>query len=243
MSFIKSITEKFNSKSVAKNENIVKIDTVLLRLFHDLRNNFIAIRAASGSIKNSLSHEQLNTSIEKSLSIINKMVDQSMVRLELSKIFSEKVQNHSFNITKFSMRTCINDAIDFYPFSSKNDILCVTKPNSRIDFFIDGNQHIFKNIFYCLIKNGLYAVNSHGSGKVVISLEKGQQHNLVVFEYPKNLNLSFQGDLFSLGLPEDPFPAYGLDFIQNSVATTGGKVLYEYKSGENIAVYMLFSLK
>ncbi len=67
-----------------------KIDHVFSNLSHDLKNDFISIRAAAGSIKKNISSSDI---IEKKVVAINQILDQAIMRLDATRLKIESLES------------------------------------------------------------------------------------------------------------------------------------------------------
>ncbi|MCD6047071.1 MAG: hypothetical protein K0S08_718 [Gammaproteobacteria bacterium] len=61
----------------------VNFDLLLSHLSHDLKNDFISIRAAAGSIKKNIGEQEV---IEKKVVMINQLLDQAIARLDAARV-------------------------------------------------------------------------------------------------------------------------------------------------------------
>jgi hypothetical protein len=238
MRLIKFLIEKINFRSLDINENKPSIETCLHQLYHDVNNNLIAIKSSVGNIRSILNITEEKPSIEKSLNDITQMAGYAMIHLELSDILSSPPEKYSSIVSNFSALHCVNEAINFYPYTSfkQKEFIKILTPVE--DFFIDSSEKIIKNIFYCIIKNGLQAIYNKGDGNIFILFEKLNRKNYIYFKYPKVGNVLLCEQLFSLGLPEKK--SYGFYFIEKIMNCIGGKIIFEDESEKLVSVKLLF---
>jgi hypothetical protein len=238
MRLIKFLIEKINFRSLDIKESKLSIETCLHQLYHDLNNNLITIKSTVGNIKSILNTTEKKSSIEKSLNNITQMAGYAMIHLELSNILSSSPEKYFSIVSNFSALHCVNEAINFYPYTSfkQKEFIKILTPVE--DFFIDSSEKIFKNIFYCIIKNGLQSIYNKGDGNIFILFEKLNGKNYIYFKYPKVRNILLSEQLFSLGLPEKKF--YGFYFIEKVMTRIGGKIIFEDESEKLVSVKLLF---
>jgi nitrogen-specific signal transduction histidine kinase len=232
MSFIKNTIKKLRRNDIGK---LSQYHVALSQLTHDLKNNFVTIRAAAGSIKKNLSSVEANA-IEKNLSSINKMLDYATLHLEMIKTVSGSVEEYPCNISSFFILNCINEAIRNYPFPSQKCLLNISLSESMTDFSVVGNRSLILHVFYCLIRNAINAIYNCENAQTTITLEKGLLGNHMHFQIPKTEQL--KDNLFSLGLPDNP--GYGFQFIQRVMVSMGGKVTFNIKPNDILMFTLSF---
>ncbi len=76
----------------------------------------------------------------------------------------------------FSMQSCINEALERYPFKPAQRQLIVWQ--SQDDFAVKGKKELVVHILFNLIKNALFYV---GNGKIEIRLEPDTSNNRLIF--------------------------------------------------------------
>ena len=80
-----------------------------------------------------------------------------------------------------SMRDCINESLERYPFrDNQKELVEVT---GREDFQFKGVRQLIVHVFYNLIKNSLYAIAANNkTGSITISIHAGEDQNRVYFK-------------------------------------------------------------
>jgi signal transduction histidine kinase len=236
MSFIKNIIGEFSLNNKDK-ESIDKYHIALSQLTHDLKNKFITIRAASGSIKKNLSPIVETDVIEKNLSSINKMLDYATRHLEMIKSLSGSPDEFPSDISNFLILNCINEALHNYPFPSQKCLLNITISKSTTDFLVLGCRYLTVQIIYCLIRNAVNAIYSLESAHTTITLEKDLKNNYIHFQIPNAL--PSKDNLFSLGLPENP--GHGFQFIEQAMISMGGNVTLKLGHKDILTCTLIFA--
>lgn len=80
-----------------------------------------------------------------------------------------------------SMRDCINESLNRYPFRDKQKALI--EVSGTEDFRFKGVRLLMIHVFYNLIKNALYAIACKGgTGTITISIRTGEEGNHVYFK-------------------------------------------------------------
>ena len=83
--------------------------------------------------------------------------------------------------SKLSMRDCINEALERYPFHDDQKGLIEVTGNDNFKF--KGVRLLMIHVFYNLIKNALYAIAANGNnGTITISLRPGDKYNQLFFK-------------------------------------------------------------
>jgi hypothetical protein len=234
MSFIKNITTKF----IRRNEKITnsfQFDDALSQLSHDIKNNFIAIRSIIGNLKKNLSHMEKDA-IDIKLKNINKIIDYATVHIEMTRTLFSPIENYPSAITNFSILSCIQEAIQNYPFPSQKCITHITVLKPEMDFQVIANKHLTIHILFCLIKNIVNTIYSLEHAQATIALTKESRNSIICFRIP-NTTLD-EKNHFSLGLPENI--GGGLKFIQGAMASMGGSIIFETDTNDHFLVSLIF---
>ena len=166
---------------------------------HEMRTPLSGVRATMSGLETILpklvevyrqsigkSPEALSTIPEDRLRIIENaperitlMIDQanSVIDMLLMNLRDNKVDKKQFRI--FSAATCINQALDRYPFKrgEKEKITLVIEE----DFYFMGLDSLFIFVFFNLIKNAIYSINAVLKGEITITLKPGRGVNRIVF--------------------------------------------------------------
>lgn len=81
---------------------------------------------------------------------------------------------------KYSIRKCITEALKRYPKSQLEDEL--VSHNLQNDFIFFGNDLLIVHVFFNLLKNAFYYINSAQKGSIIINLIHTINHNIVIFK-------------------------------------------------------------
>jgi len=163
---------------------------------------------------------------------IRSMVDQANHVIDLLLINLNDQRTESANFTLCSVRECVVEAIEQYPFRlferKKVQI------NVDEDFQFLGEKSLLVYVIFNLIKNALYSLESAGKGLVHIALEKGEQRNYLIFE---DTGLGIEDDV--LPLIFDGFfttrsngTGAGLAFCKRTLRSFDGAIGVSSKPGE-----------
>jgi signal transduction histidine kinase len=103
-----------------------------------------------------------------------------MLLVRLRHILGKKIDNKEFELN--SIRPCINEVINEYPFYNNKREIMSWDDKSNKDFIYTGNNLLTKHVLFNLIKNALKAIKEAGRGKIYISLKHDKKFNYLVFK-------------------------------------------------------------
>ena len=103
----------------------------------------------------------------------------TIIDMLLMNIRGMEIDPEAYSI--LSMRDCINESLDRYPFrDSQKELIEVSGSE---DFRFKGVRQLMVHVFYNLIKNALYAIACKGgNGSITISIRNGDEVNNVYFK-------------------------------------------------------------
>lgn len=142
-----------------------------------------------------------------------------------------------------SMRQCVEDALQAYPFSLGERRLIHWENDTATDFLFRGHVLLTKHIVFNLLKNALYAIASAGKGEIYITLIPSHQStqgktkgkNCLIFKDtgpgipPESLRHIF--DRFYTKTEHGT--GIGLAFCQSAIQGFGGDITCTSKVGEH----------
>lgn len=149
---------------------------------------------------------------------------------------------------KCSMRQCVEEALQAYPFSANERRLVhwedqETTNTPLPDFVFLGHKEMTKHVLFNLLKNALYAIAAAGKGEIHISIELGDKFSK---EKQKNRNAVIFKDT-GPGIPKDNLrhifdrfytktehgTGIGLAFCQSVIQGFGGEITCRSQEGEH----------
>jgi len=81
-----------------------------------------------------------------------------------------------------SIRSCITEAIECFPYSNSQDINLIVFKHDEQDFLFMGDKTLMVHVLFNLIKNAIYFIHRAEKGKVYISTAHDQHNNYLHFE-------------------------------------------------------------
>lgn len=119
----------------------------------------------------------------------NTIIDMLLIRAN---------REHTLNsaeLTRCSMADCLRDAIERYPFKSKEEASLV---HWHGDFTFIGSPLLMQHILFNLLKNALYAIAVAQKGEINIWTESdNKQHRLIFQDTGKGMTKAQQSKLFN----------------------------------------------
>jgi two-component system, OmpR family, aerobic respiration control sensor histidine kinase ArcB len=131
----------------------------------------------------------------------------SMLLVKLHNLINKQVDSKKFEPN--SIKLCINDVINEYPFYNNECQFIVWNDQENEDFIYMGDKLLTKHVIFNLIKNALKAIKESGRGKIHISLQHGEKSNKLIFKDS------------SIGIPAEIFKSLFHQFNSNSKEGTG----------------------
>lgn len=240
MSIMNRITKIFNCHSPKKND-LNNLYDIFSQLSHDLKNNFVAIRASIGNVKQCINKPVMESridTIEKALAGIDKKINHSTTIINMMTTITSPACNWPKDITNISIKDCIQETIQSYPFSSDRHASFINIISPEEDYSVLGNSHLLKSVFYCLINNAVRSLYISGNTEAALVLDKNKVH--FKFTDSNKITELIEQNIFSLGRPE--LPGNGLIFITNVVNSMNGNVELKQESNGVVNVTLLFSI-
>lgn len=167
---------------------------------HEMRTPLSGVRASIGGVDSYLpdliaayefSHEQdgdrfplirkdLLETLTDTGPRIRSMVDQANHVIDLLLVNLNDQRIDSVHFTTCSMRACVEDAIEQYPFKRFEREKVHVKIDEDFEFF--GVSSLLVYVLFNLLKNALYSLESAGKGVIHIDVERGEHRNYLIFE-------------------------------------------------------------
>ncbi|MDR1057668.1 MAG: PAS domain-containing protein [Coxiellaceae bacterium] len=192
----------------------INIDRLLMELKKTLL-NYSNVEQKT-KIKNFASN--IKYTVQNSSNII------TMLLIKLHSIFDAKHAN--IELKPNSIKQCINQAINEYPFYKKENKLITWSNQKNQDFIYLGDGLLTKHILFNLIKNSLGAIKEVGHGEISINLTSDEQFNYLIFEDTatgipaENLDTLFQ----QFDIKNKRGTGLGLAFCKTIMQSYGGDI-------------------
>jgi len=139
----------------------------------------------------------------------------------------------------FSLSQCIKDALNHYPLmEGERDLIDVEISQ---EFFVKGNALLVRHVFFNLLKNALYYIQSAGKGRISIKTQEDIRFNLVYFtDTGKGIPAKILPNIFKRFYSKTYHGAgVGLTFCKMVMESIGGKITCQSVENE----YTQFTLK
>lgn len=163
---------------------------------------------------------------------IKSMVDQANHVIDLLLVNLNDQRMDSAHVTKCSVRECVEEAIEQYPFRRFEREKVHIKIDEEFQFL--GVSSLLVYVLFNLLKNALYSLESAGKGEIHIGVAKGEYRNYLIFEDT------------GLGIEEDVLPLIfdgffttrnngtgaGLAFCKRTLHSFDGNILASSKLGQ-----------
>lgn len=209
--------------------NFKKIHPSLLQVYKDCE--------VEGKIEKPLSQSKLHL-IEISTETLEDISKSGLFLVDLM-LNNIKNEHASFECKQLSISKCLNDALNRYPFNSQEQRNLINIKEIQ-DFSFLGNEHLFINVMYNLIKNALYSLEKAGKGSIEIWAEIGEKANKCYFKdtgvgiHKENLPHIFD-KFFS---DKEAGAGIGLSFCKHVISKFPGEIYCKSEHG----YYTLFIL-
>ncbi|MGC4394895.1 ATP-binding protein [Hydrogenophaga sp. T2] len=172
---------------------------------------------------------------------IARHIDRSnlVIDLTLAAARMERIDRSGF--TRCSMRACVREAIDSYPFrGGEREKL---KVETDKDFEFVGSEPLMVYVLFNLFKNALYAMHVAGKGDIQVTMERPVGGSvLVVRDTATGIRNDDMGRIFESFFTTKSTQGVGLGlaFCRRVVESFGGSMACESVEGEYTAFSMRF---
>lgn len=144
------------------------------------------------------------------------------------------------DLEPISIESCINEALQEYPFMADESSLVNWDPTN--DFHFQGNGTLLKYVIFNMIKNSLYHIKEANKGKIFIWLEKGGKYNILHFkDTGKGIPQDILHRLFDSFYSKTKYgTGIGLAFCKKVMNSFGGNITCHSIEGEYIDLLLKF---
>jgi len=163
---------------------------------------------------------------------ITLMIDQAnaVIDMLLMNLRDNSLDRRQFSLC--SAADCVRQAVDRYPFKRGE------REKVRLaldeDFRFQGVEILFIYIMFNMLKNALYSIRSALKGEIIITLERGQGHNLLLFrDTGEGMEAAVLVHIFEGFFTTKPEgTGAGLAFCRRTVRSFGGEIDCDSLRGE-----------
>jgi signal transduction histidine kinase len=103
-----------------------------------------------------------------------------MLLIKLRSVVSKQTENQKTE--SLSIKTCINEVINEYPFYEDERKKVLWNDKNNTDFIYKGNNLLTKHVLFNLLKNSLRAIKENNHGEIYISLRSDKKFNYLIFK-------------------------------------------------------------
>lgn len=142
-------------------------------LAHELRTPLLAIDTTLAIINRAAktgNQEEIENkvkSIRHEVNLANRFVDIVLTNIK---------QIDHIDLTKCTMKKCVTEAIERFPYNDPDDIQLIRVDADLQDFEFKGNHALMVHVLFNLIKNALYFVKKAKKGDIQIRTEEDNSH-------------------------------------------------------------------
>lgn len=186
----------------------------------------VLIEAYKQAAEHKLVADKLN---DKTLSAISDLSDNiqteicrsnQAIDMLLAMTSNSGLNQREFKV--FSVASCVQEAIDKYPF--EGDFKELIRYQVKKDFYVFGSDTFFTFVLFNLIKNSLYAIKEKGSGRVDITVAYGE---VTVRDTGQGIQESILPHIFEdfyTTKSRSSNAGVGLSFCRRVIESFGGKI-------------------
>ena len=190
--------------------------------------------------------EQSNANVERIRSVhleqLSKVADRIESETEYANMIIDTILMNAGgtapkwgSFDRLSIRKCINQAIDRYPFKSISERQLIEVVGTE-DFEFQGSEIVFTHIIFNLLKNSLFYISVGSGDKIRISLSRGARENTLRFwdngsGIPAD-KLRHVFDMFYTSGHDAGGTGMGLAFCRMAMERFGGTISVRSEVGE-----------
>ncbi len=253
----------FNHKTAIINqERINSVTSVAFNIAHELRTPLLGIKSAAVALKKHLpaifdgyllaqkSKLAVKPIRDSHYQRLQNITERIITETDNSNIFIDMLLiNTNYKIVTqseevFSMATCVNNAINRYPFQTLHEKEKIHwKSSLENDFLCLANEILISHVIFNLLKNSIYSIKSANKGEIFIYLKPGSHYNELHFKDtaegipPQQIATIF--NRFSTTKSYGAGSGIGLAFCKDVMENFGGKIRVksEYNQFTEFSLY------
>ncbi|MDR2681500.1 MAG: HAMP domain-containing histidine kinase, partial [Holosporaceae bacterium] len=209
-------------------------------LAHEMRTPLSTVSMMCKIMHRNLSADELNPKkISLNVQQIEKEVKEMMTTVDI--ILTKINQSHFHeNFEKCSIKECINDMMERYPFYDGERNL--VKINCGRDFSFMGQKSSVVHILFNLMQNAIYQIHSVNTGWIMISTQKKAKHNILQFkDTASGIDPNIYERLFEpMVTGKSAGTGLGLHFCKTAMESMGGEIICKSVFGKYTEFTLLF---
>lgn len=120
--------------------------------------------------------------INESLDILKRETNYASLIIDLSLNNIKDLDKRVNNFKNYHISKCVHDAINRYPYESKNQQSLIKFNKNKQDFVFYGDELLLNHLLFNLIKNALYFINKAGKGEITIWTKTEEDVNYLYFK-------------------------------------------------------------
>lgn len=234
-----NIIIRYLRKNKFNTSNQHQFHETFIQASHDLKNNFLAIRAGAGNIKkhvNSIEDKPKAFEIQKMLEGIEKKVNHSITILNMMTKVVTPTHIWANDLASHSMADCIQQTIKSYPYKSEKHSSLINIIQPVNDFNFTGNLDLVKCVFYFLVHKAIRAMYNTQESTATFKVEKSSVY-FTITNYTKAIS-SNKNDIHALSHPNNP--SNRLTFINQVLLHLHGSMVLREDSNGTLIVILHF---
>ena len=256
------------SSEVVKRERMRAMLATASTVAHELRTPLLSIRAGAAGLKHHLPVllDAYRTAREAGLPVVPLReihlesmrgvlerfeweVNASNTAIDMLLANSRPFGFNEEGFATCSMATCVETALQRFPFASERDRALVNWENAK-DFVFRGQEVMMVHVLFNLLKNALYHVAQAGKGAVFIRLEPSPQGGRLIFMdtgtgIPAQVLPYIFTRFYSWSLSHDDGSGagIGLAYCRSALEAMGGSITCKSIEGEFSEFVLTFPVK
>jgi signal transduction histidine kinase len=173
---------------------------------------------------------------------IDKLLYQANLSIDMMLMNATQLKLNQMEFTSTSIRQCVLQAIDQYPFKSKKQGELVTIREDFEDFDFIGSELLVIHVFFNLMKNALYFVDANRKGEIEIWTEKMHLVNRVFFkDTAQGIKMEHMKHLFKqFHSNREGGTGVGLSFCKMVLNSMNGEIACHSNYGEHTTFVLTF---
>lgn len=210
---------------------------------HELRTPFASLNVTAKTLETKINNlaKQITTPEENVIALqhdvasIKKEVKASLTFIDMLLLNINPTINEA-KIEDFSIKHCITDSLERFPFIGKQHELVIWNESKNPDFIVHAEQLLVIHVFFNLLKNALYYIAKARKGNIEITIK---DHTVYFKDTGTGIDKEHLPHIFKRFFSKTYHGAgVGLTFCEWVMDNLGGKITCESEEGH----YTLFTL-